>query len=158
MTVLDAETAISTGMAVGAHESRRATRSISFLLACHRGVDAKVLAGAEAQCQDLGRCVGEVAVPVLDELPELGQHLLHLRHGARAVDELAYFRVHQLVGRDEGQQRHRLAGAGGHLQHRGAHAAGSAQRQDHGEDSKRSGWKIRDIEHIQILFSGSVLA
>lgn len=50
---------------------------------------------------------------------ELGEGLLHLVHGARAVDEAERAgRVGEGVGGDEGDQRRRLAGAGGHLKQR----------------------------------------
>jgi hypothetical protein len=79
-------------------------------------VDAEVLAGGEAEREEgaggRGREVGE-------EEAELGEGLLHLVHGAGAIDEAERAgRVGEGVGGDEGDERRRLAGARGHLEQR----------------------------------------
>lgn len=79
-------------------------------------VDAEVLAGREPEREEgAGGGGGKVG----EEEAELGEGLLHLVHGARAVDEAERAgRVGEGVGGDEGDQRRRLAGARGHLEQR----------------------------------------
>eukprot|EP00982_Pelagococcus_subviridis_P011619 31103-Pelagococcus_subviridis.AAC.9 len=48
--------------------------------------------------------------------PQLREDFLHLRHRARAVDELPALRVRELIGRDQREARDRLPRARGHLQ------------------------------------------
>lgn len=80
------------------------------------GVDAEVLAGGEAEGEDAGaRIEGQMG----EEVPQLGEGLLHLVHGAGAVEQLElHLRVRQGVGHDQREQSGGLAGARGHLQQR----------------------------------------
>lgn len=76
------------------------------------GINAEVLPGAEPK--------GEEASPWREEVieeAELGEGLLHFVDSPRAVDELKRLLwLGEDVADDEREQRHRLAGAGGHLQ------------------------------------------
>lgn len=82
-------------------------------------VDAEVLAGGEAEGEEGRRRRGrEVEKEVGVEQLELGQRLLHLVHGAGAVEELGRGGgPGQGVGDDEGEEGNGLAGARRHLEH-----------------------------------------
>lgn len=79
-------------------------------------VDAEVLAGGEADGEDLGAIAEMGGLVGVEEL-ELGEGLLHLVDGAGAVEELdGVMGLGEDVAGDEGEEGDGLAGACGHFE------------------------------------------
>lgn len=81
----------------------------------NRGVDAEILAGAEAKSKDAGRGA-KVAELVFIEDAELGEGLFHLVDGSGAVEELrGVGGVGEDIAGNEREESNGLTSAGGHL-------------------------------------------
>ena len=103
-------------------------------------MDAHVFPRGQPERHDL-RSLADFLLAVGLQCAKLREDLLHLRHGACAVDELAARWVLELVGGDEREAGDGLAGAGGHLQ---APVALRVQR-------------ALQLEHVPVLLGVEVL-
>ncbi|KAH9392651.1 hypothetical protein TYRP_005736 [Tyrophagus putrescentiae] len=90
---------------------------LAVLLSTGQWVNAEVLPRGKTEADDAALRAAILLGDVVVQLVQLLHHLLNLRNGSRAVDELLQLqRVLQLVGDDQSEQGDRLSGARGHLQ------------------------------------------
>ena len=99
-------------------------------------MDAHVPTTGETDRQDLPTLFSEQLLAIVDHLLHFLHTLLHLRDCTRAVDEFSNFRMDELVGGDQGDERDCFASPSGHFQ-----------------ESVTSGIDgLLEVEHVLVLF------